>query len=128
MSTQEEPTTSLTARQRVPFEKDVLKFLLAHEARIVNPVVRSFVRRYVKWLYDCVSQEVTVLPGGGIELVRWTSSEGGNYGYDPASIGFYQYKLNELFFTVMGNAYVRQTQQEPLENLPPLDMQLSIEM
>lgn len=128
MSTQEKPTTSLTTRQRVPFEKDVLKFLLKHEAHIVNPVVRSFVRRYVKWLYDCVNQEVTILPGGGIELVRWTSSEGGSYGYDPASIGFYLFKLNEIFFTVMGNAYIRQTQQETIEELPPLNIQLSIEM
>ncbi len=128
MSTQEKHITSLMSRQRVPFEKDVLKFLLKHEARIVNPVVRSFIRRYVKWLYDCVNQEVTILPGGAIELVRWTSKEGGSYGYDPASIGFYLYKLNEIFFTVMGNAYIRITQQETLEDLPPLNMQLSIEM
>ncbi len=128
MSTQEKPTTSLTTRQRVPFEKDVLKFLLKHEASIVNPVVRDFVRRYAKWLYDCAGQDVTIVPGGGIVLVRWTSSEGGSYGYVPANIDYCLQKLNHLFFTVMGNAYIRQTQQTAQENLPLLNTQLSLEL
>lgn len=128
MSTQGKPTTSLTARQRVPFEKDVLKFLLRHEARIVNPVVRDFVRRYAKWLYDCAGQEVTIVPGGGIKLVRWTSEEGGSYGYNPADIDYCLQKLNRLFFTVMGNAYILQTQLPAPGDLPPLNTQLSLEL
>ena len=128
MSTQEKPTTSLATRQRVPFEKEVLKFLLKHEARIVNPVVRDFVRRYAKWLYDCAGQDVTIVPGGGITLVRWTSNEGSSYGFNPANVDYCLQKLNRLFFTVMGNAYIRQTQQESPENLPLLNTQLSLEL
>src|SRR5260221_4309395 len=105
MSTQKKPNASLTTRQAIPFAREVLKFLLKHEAGIVNPVVRSFVRRYVKWLYDCVNQEVTLSQGNEAELVRWTSTEGGSYGYDPADIAYYLHKLNQLFFMVMGNAY-----------------------
>src|SRR5258708_3581608 len=128
MSTQEKPTTSLAKWQRIPFEKEVLKFLLKHEASIVNPVVRSFVRRYVKWFYDCVNQEVTLSQGNEVELVRWTSSEDGSYGYDPADIAYYLHKLNQLFFMVMGNAYIRLTQQETLEELPPINLQFSIQL
>ncbi len=128
MSTQEKPATSLTTRQRVPFEKEVLKFLLKHEGSIVNPVVRDFVRRYAKWLYDCANQEVKILPGGGIELVRWIPQEGGSYGYNPANIDYCLQKLNRLFFTVMGNAYIRLNQQTTPEDLPPLNTQLSLEL
>ncbi len=128
MSTQEKITKSLATRARVPFEKEVLKFLLKHEARIVNPVVRDFVSRYARWLYDCAGKDATIVPGGGIQLVRWTSSEGGSYGFVPANIDYCLQKLNHLFFTVMGNAYIRQTQQTPPEDLPPLNTQLSLEL
>src|SRR6266487_864846 len=128
MSTQEKPSTNLTTRQRVPFEKEVLKFLLHHEARIVNPVVRDFVRRYAKWLYECASQDVTIVPGGGITLVRWMSSEGSSYGFNPANIDYGLQKLNRLFFTVMGNAYIRQNQHSVPEDLPSLNTQLSLEL
>src|SRR5438045_3540086 len=103
MSTYEKLTTSLTTQQRVPFEKEVLKFLLKHEASINNPVVRSFVYRYAKWLYDCVDKNVTILPGGDIELVRWTPTEGGSsYGFDPASIASNLNVLNVIFYVIMG--------------------------
>jgi hypothetical protein len=129
MNTQENQITkSLITRQRVPFEKEVLKFLLNHEASITSAVVRDFVRRYVKWLYDCSNQEATIVPGGGVELVRWTTKEGGSYGYKPGDIAYCLLKLNQLFFTVMGNAYIRLTQQDMVEELPPLNTQLSIEL
>jgi hypothetical protein len=128
MSTQKKPTQSLITRQHVPFEKDVLKFLLEHEKNIHNPVVYAFVHRYVKWLYECVDQKVTILPGGCIELLRWTTPEGGSYGYDPKDIAYGLHILNEIFFTVMSNAYIRLTQQEIIEDLPTLNMQISIEV
>src|SRR6266567_4802472 len=128
MSAYEMPSTSLTSPQGVPFEKEVLKFLLKQEARIVNPVVRDFVRRYVKWLYDCASQNGTIVPGGGIELVRWTSTEGGSYGYNPANIDYCLHKLNRLFFIVMGNAYIHQTRHSMRGDSPQLNTQLSLEL
>jgi len=129
MSTYEKLTTSLTTRQRVPFEKEVLKFLLKNEKSISSRVVWSFVYRYAKWLYDCVDKKVTILPGGEIELARWTPTEGGSsYGFDPASIASNLDVLNAIFYAIMGNAYIRMAQPEKIERLPPLNVQLSIEV
>lgn len=106
---------SLTKQFQVPFEKEILRFLLTHEANITNIVIRDFVRRYVKWMYACAEKESEIMPGGGIKLQRWQSEEGGSYGYDPSSIAYSLIKLNQLFFTVMGHAYIRNSQQEVMQ-------------
>mgnify|MGYP001321894113 CR=1 FL=1 len=118
--------TSLVVRQPVPFPKEVLKFLLEHEAEINNVTVRRFLR-YAAWLYKCTAQEIPDKPGGEVELLRWETGEGGSYGYDPASVAYFLRILNKLFFIVIGSAYLNVTGQSVPEE-QQLNTQLSIEL
>ena len=127
MCTPKKPSTSLMIRRQVPFEKEVLKFLLEHQAQIVNPVVRDFVRRYINWLYRCANEDIQVLSAGGRHLRRWEISNA-SYGYDPADVSYTLSKLNQLFFMVMGDTYIRMTQPELAEELPPFNTHLSMEL
>src|SRR5437868_14454750 len=101
MCTPKKPSTNLVTRQQVPFEKEILKFLLEHQAEIDSPVVRDFMRRYVDWLYRCANEDTQVLIAGGKSLRRW-ESENASYGYDPTDVSYNLYKLNQLFFMLMG--------------------------
>ena len=127
MCTPKEPSLGLMIRQQVPFEQEVLKFLLEHQAQIVNPVVRHFVRRYINWLYRCANEDVQVLSAGGKHLRRWEINNA-SYGYDPSDVSYTLNKLNQLFVMVMGNAYIRMTQPEFEEESPLLHTHLSMEL
>src|SRR5438128_11402661 len=127
MCTPKESSTNLMTGRQVPFEKESLKFLLEHQAQIVNPVVRHFVRRYINWLYRCANEDIQVLPAGGRHLHRWEISNA-SYGYDPVDVSYTLNKLNQLFVMVIGNAYIRMTQPELEEEATPLHTHLSIEL
>ena len=100
-----------TERVQTPFPTDVLRFLKEHEDKITNGVVRTFARGYAKWLYDCAEGDTSILPGGMSALNRWKTEDGGEYGYRPAEVAFHLEKLNELFYSIMAYAYLRNTGQ-----------------
>ena len=114
-------------REKVPFDKEVLKFLLTNQDQITNDTVRNFVNRYVAWLYECTGRK-SEIKAAGIETLCYVELDKAYYGFHPSDISYYLRKLNQIFFTAMGRSYIRARHQIAEEELPPFDQYLVMEL